>query len=196
MKYLALLTLAAACAAQTPRPAGLYAVFETSEGTFAARLYEKETPNTVRTFVALAEGRTQWYDAAAKQFVKRPFYRDMIFHRVVPREAIQAGDPTGIGNQPCGIRLRDEILPGLRFDRSGRLAIANGGEPDTGGCQFFITANVAPQWNGKYTIFGDVVEGQEVVMKISRMPVRAEKPITPVKLIRVTIERVERAKKK
>jgi cyclophilin family peptidyl-prolyl cis-trans isomerase len=197
MKSLALLIAAAACAAGQPaRQPGLYATFETSEGAIVARLYEKEVPNTVRTFVGLAEGRIQWFDSTTKQFVKRPFYQNMIFHRVVPRDAIQAGDPTGMGNQPCGIRLRDEFLPGLRFDRSGRLAVANGGEPDTGGCQFFITANVAPQWNGKYTIFGDVVEGQDVVSKISRVPVREEKPITPVKLIRVTIERIEKAKKK
>ena len=79
--------------------------------------------------------------------------------------------------------MRDEFLPGLRFDRSGRLAMANSGKPDSGGCQFFITANVAPQWNGKYTIFGQVVEGLDVVTKISRVPVRGDKPVTPVKLI-------------
>ena len=196
MKSVTLLIAAALSAsAQTARPAGLYATFETSEGKFVAQLYEKDTPNTVRTFVALAEGRMQWFDTTTKQFVKRPFYRDMIFHRVVPRDAIQAGDPTGEGNRSCGVRQKDEFLPGLRFDRSGRLAIANGGEPDTGGCQFFVTANVAPQWNGKYTIFGHVVEGQEVVTKISRVPVRGEKPVTPVKLINVTVERVQSAKK-
>ncbi len=196
MKSLALFILSTVCAAAQPaRPTGLYATFETSEGTIVARLYEKETPTTVRTFVGLAEGRVQWFDTVEKKFVKRPFYRDMIFHRVVPRDAIQAGDPTGEGNRPCGIKLRDEFLPGLRFDRSGRLAVANGGEPDTGGCQFFITANVAPQWNGKYTIFGQVVEGMDAVNKISRVPLRGEKPITPVKLVRVTIERVESANK-
>lgn len=191
MKHFVLLTLAAVCAgAQTARPAGLYATFETSEGTIVARLYEKETPDTVRAFVGLAQGTLPWYDTTVKKFVKRPFYRNMIFHRVVPRDAIQAGDPTGAGNQPCGVKLRDEFLPGIRFDRSGRLAIANSGNPDSGGCQFFITANVAPVWNGKYTIFGQVVEGEAVVAKISRMPVRDEKPVTPVKLIAVTIARV------
>jgi len=196
MRHLAIfMALAAAAAGQAPRPAGIYAVFETSEGTIVARLYDKDTPNTVRAFVGLAEGTLPWYDTAVKKLVKRPFYRDMIFHRVVPRDAIQAGDPTGEGNQPCGIKQRDEFLPGLRFDRAGRLALANSGDPDSGGCQFFITANVAPQWNGKYTIFGQVVEGQDVVAKISRVPLRGDKPVTPVKLIAVTIERVMPAKR-
>ena len=72
--------------------------------------------------------------------------------------------------------------------------MANGGNPDSGGCQFFVTANVAPQWNGKYTIFGQVVEGLNVVEKIARLPVRNEKPVNPVKLLSVTIERIKTAK--
>lgn len=196
MKYLAILTLAAAaCAAQTPRPSGLYATFDTSEGTIVARLYEKETPDTVRAFVGLASGTMPWFDAATKKFIKRPFYNGLTFHRVMPRDVIQAGDPTGAGTYNCGIKLRDEFLPGLRFDRPGRLAIANSGSPDSGSCQFFITANVAPQWNGKYTVFGDVVEGQDVVAKISRMPVKGDKPVTPVRLIAVTIERIKSEKR-
>jgi len=183
--------LAACAAAQTPRPPGVYALFETSEGAFAARLFEKETPMAVRTFIGLAEGTIAWYDPAVKKLVKRPLYQDITFHRIVPRDAIQAGDPTGLGAHNCGIHLRDEFLPGLRFDRPGRLAIANSGQPDSGGCQFFITANIATTWTGKYTIFGQVVEGQDVVHKISRVPVRDEKPVTPVKLIRVSIERVK-----
>lgn len=195
MKYLALLTLAAACAAQTPRRSGLYATFETSEGTIVTRLYEKETPNTVRTFVGLATGTLPWFDATTKKFIRKPFYNGLTFHRVMPREVIQAGDPTGVGTYNCGIKLRDEMLPGLRFDKAGRLAVANSGTPDSGSCQFFITANVASPWNGKYTIFGEVVEGQDVVAKISRLPVREEKPVTPVRLIAVTIERVKSEKR-
>jgi peptidyl-prolyl cis-trans isomerase A (cyclophilin A) len=170
----------------------VYAIFETSEGTIVARLYEKETPAAVANFIGLAQGTTAWYDPAVKKLVKRPLYRDITFHRVVPHEAIQAGDPTGLGTHNCGIRLRDEFLPGLRFDRPGRLAVANSGQPDSGGCQFFITANIETTWNGKYTIFGQVVEGQDVVQKISRVPVRDEKPVTPVKLIGVSIERVKK----
>jgi peptidyl-prolyl cis-trans isomerase A (cyclophilin A) len=193
MKRLFLIAAVAACAAaQTPRPPGVYAIFETSEGTIVARLYEKETPAAVANFIGLAQGTTAWYDPAVKKLVKRPLYRDITFHRVVPHEAIQAGDPTGLGTHNCGIRLRDEFLPGLRFDRPGRLAVANSGQPDSGGCQFFLTANIEILWNGKYTIFGQVVEGQDVVQKISRVPVRDEKPVTPVKLIGVSIERVKK----
>src|SRR5215208_5994185 len=103
MRHLVVLTaLAASASAETARPPGLYATFETSEGTIVARPYEKETPNTVRAFTGLAQGTLPWYDTTVKKFVKRPFYRDMIFHRVLPRDAIQAGDPTGQGNMPCG----------------------------------------------------------------------------------------------
>jgi cyclophilin family peptidyl-prolyl cis-trans isomerase len=196
MRHLAVIAaLAAAALAQTPRPAGLYAVFQTSEGTFTARLFDKETPATVQNFVGLAQGTVAWHDPETHKMVKRPLYRNITFHRVVPRDVIQAGDPTGLGTHNCGFKIRDEFLPGLRFDRSGRLAMANSGGPDSGGCQFFITANVAPQWNGKYTIFGQVIEGMDVVEKISRVPVRDEKPVTPVKLVGVTIERIKPEKR-
>ena len=114
---------------------------------------------------------------------------------MIPHDVIQAGDPTGLGTHNCGVTIRDEYLPGLRFDRAGRLAMANTGNPDSGGCQFFFTANVETPWNGKYVIFGQVVEGQDVVEKIARAPVRNEKPITPVKLLSVEIERIKPVKR-
>ena len=191
MNRLLLLTLTAACAlGQTPRPPGLYAVFDTSLGTITARLYEKEAPVTVRNFVALAQGTKAWVDAETRKRVLRPLYNGITFHRVMRGVMIQSGDPTGTGRHACGVTVPDEFLPGLRFDRSGVLAMANTGNPDSGGCQFFITEGPMSQWNGKYTIFGQVVEGQEVVQKISRAPSREEKPLEPAKLARVTIERV------
>ena len=196
MKHLALsLALAVFAHAQAPRPAGLYAIFHTSEGTFTARLFEKETPGTVQNFVGLAQGTTAWLDPQTHKKVKRPLYQNITFHRVVPHDIIQGGDPTGLGTHNCGFTIRDEFLPGLRFDRSGRLAMANTGNPDSGGCQFFITSNVESQWNGKYTIFGRVIEGQNVVDKIASVRVHEEKPVTPVKLISVTIERVQSVKR-
>jgi cyclophilin family peptidyl-prolyl cis-trans isomerase len=123
-------------------------------------------------------------------------YDNITFHRVVPGEMIQSGDPSGTGGHNCGFTIEDEFLPGLRFDSSGRLAMANTGKPNSGGCQFFITVNPMRVWNEKYTIFGVVVEGQDVVSKINRGPVRAERPVNPVKLISVTIERVGPVKKK
>ena len=166
-QFPALLAAAAALFAQTPRPPGLYAVFHTSLGDIAARLYEKETPLTVKNFVALARGEKPWRDPATRSAVKRPLYSHIRFHRVLQGEMIQAGDPTGRGDHNCGVTIRDEFLPGLRFDRPGRLAMANTGEPDSGGCQFFITEQMMPVWNGKYTIFGQVTSGMDVVNKIS-----------------------------
>lgn len=188
---LLLVLLAAALPAQKPLPNGLYAVFETSMGTFKARLYEKDTPIAVATFVGLATGTRPWFDPAIKKMVRRPLYNDITFHRVVAEEMIQAGDPTGTGHHNCGFTIRDEFLPGLRFDRPGKLAMASTGAPDSASCQFFVTVSNMQQWDGKYTIFGVVVEGEDVVERINRVPTSADQhPITPVKLITVLIERV------
>ena len=189
MRLLVVLALCAGAFAQKELPPGLYAVFRTSEGTITARLYEKETPITVQNFVGLAMGTKAWADPVSRKFVKRPLYDNITFHRVMPAEMIQSGDPTGKGTHNCGITIRDEFLPGLRFDHAGKLAMANTGAPDSGGCQFFFTGGPMSQWNGKYTIFGYVVEGQDVVDKIARAPVRDEKPVDPVKLLSVTIDR-------
>ncbi len=169
---------------------GLYAVLQTSAGNITALLYEKYTPVAVTNFLALAQGSKTWRDAKTGAMVKRPLYENITFHRVIPGVAIQSGDPTGTSAHNCGVTIRDEFLPGLRFDTPGRLAVANTGNPDSGGCQFFITASAMPEWNGKYTVFGEVVAGMDVVSKISRAPVRDEKPVDPVKLIGVTIERI------
>ena len=181
--------LAALAFGQKPRKPGLYAVFNTSMGVITAQLFEKDTPNTVKTFVGLATGTQPWLDPETHQPVKRPLYNNITFHRVVGGEMIQSGDPTGKGTHNCGFTIRDEFLPGLRFDQAGRLAMANTGNPDSGGCQFFITVGPMPQWSGKYAIFGQVVQGQDVVEKINHAKVRDEKPLEPVKLISVTIER-------
>lgn len=195
MKLLSSVVLIAALSwAQSPenRPPGLYATFITSKGDITAKLYEKYTPIAVRTFVGLAQGTRAWRDPKTGAMVKRPLYNNLTFHRVLPGEMIQSGDPTGVGTHNCGIRIRDEILPGLRFDRGGKLAMANTGDPNTGGCQFFITADPVVQWTGKYTIFGDVVSGQDVVEAISHAPVKGDKPLDPVKLTTVVIERVQK----
>lgn len=189
LPVLLLLAVAAWPQKLPPKP-GLYAVFDTSEGAITARLEEKYTPLAVKNFVGLAEGTKPWLDPKTHKWVTRPFYNGLTFHRVVREEMIQAGDPTGIGNHDCGITLRDEFLPGLRFDTPGRLAVANTGKPDSGGCQFFITDQAVPRWNNNYTIFGQVVEGQAVVSKINRKPVRGDRPVDPVVLRAVTIRRV------
>lgn len=174
---------------------GLYAIFNTSEGAITARLYDKYTPRTVANFVALAQGTKPWRDPKTGAMVGRSLYENITFHRVIPEVAIQSGDPTGTSAHNCGVTVGDEFLPGLRFSAPGRLALANNGNPDSGGCQFFITAQAMPTWDGKYTIFGEVVAGMDVVSKISRMPVHGEKPVDPVKLMNVTIQRIDKAKK-
>lgn len=187
---------ALACAQDTPKlKPGLYAIFNTDAGAITALLYDKYTPATVANFVALAQGTKPWRDVKTGQMVKRPLYENITFHRVIPGDAIQAGDPTGTSAHNCGVNVKDEFLPGLRFSSPGRLAMANTGNPDSGGCQFFITDQPMPQWDGKYTIFGEVVAGKDVVSKISNAPVHNEKPVTPVKLISVTIERVSKGPK-
>lgn len=187
---LVFLLLAAVCLPAQSLPDGLYAVFNTSMGKITARLYEKDTPVTVANFVALAQGVKATLDPKTNTMVKRRLYDNITFHRVVRGEMIQSGDPTGTGAHNCGFRIRDEFLPGLRFDSAGKLAMANTGDPDSGGCQFFITFSPMRSWDGKYTIFGIVVEGQDVVAAINRAPAHGDKPVTPVKLTSVTIERV------
>jgi peptidyl-prolyl cis-trans isomerase A (cyclophilin A) len=195
--FIGLIALAAAIGAQNPplKP-GLYAVFQTSEGVITASLFEKNTPIAVQNFVALAQGTKAWKDPKTGAMVKRPLYDNLTFHRVIAGVMIQSGDPTGTGAHNCGITIPDEFLPGLRFDRAGRLAVANTGAPDSGGCQFFITTDGMAQWSGKYTIFGEVVSGLDVANKISHGRVKGERPVDPAKLIGVTIERVGPASKK
>ena len=198
MKRLACIFLfAALAAAQKPHTLkpGLYAVFNTAAGSITALLYEKYTPATVANFAALAQGTKPWLDPNTGKMVRRPLYENITFHRVIPGVAIQSGDPTGTSAHNCGVKIRDEILPGLLFSSPGRLAIANTGAADSGGCQFFITDAPMTQWDGKYTIFGEVVEGMDVVSKIARAPVHGEKPVEPVKLINVTIERIAKGQK-
>jgi cyclophilin family peptidyl-prolyl cis-trans isomerase len=185
-------------AGSAPVPArepGLYAIINTSMGTITAQLYEKDTPVTVRNFVALARGTKPWKDPKTGAMVAKPLYDNITFHRVIPGFMIQTGDPTATGAHDCGITIKDEILPGLKYDRPGRLGMANIGRPNSGGCQFFITEvpyaglNPAPG-NSGYTIFGQVVDGQDLVGKIARVPRDGnDKPKTPVRVISITIKR-------
>jgi len=190
MTRFTLFLLAAGWVSAQQQPNGLYAIFHTSMGNITARLYEKDTPMTVANFVALAQGTKATLNPKTRTMVKAPLYNNITFHRVVHGEMIQSGDPTGTGLHNCGFTIRDEFLPGLRFDGAGMLAMANTGAPDSGGCQFFITSNAMRSWNGKYTIFGVVVAGLDVVSKINEAKVRGDKPVEPVKLISVTIERI------
>lgn len=180
-------------AAAAPLPDGLYAIMTTGDGVIKVKLFEKETPVTVRNFVGLAKGTKSWKDPKGVM-VRKPLYNNITFHRVMMDGMIQAGDPTGTSSHDCGIKIKDEIVPALKFDQPGRLAMANIGSPNTGGCQWFITvAPKIPQYDGGYTIFGQVVEGQDIVKQISRVPVRPDGSglaTKPVKLVSVVIQRV------
>jgi peptidyl-prolyl cis-trans isomerase A (cyclophilin A) len=195
-RFIMLVALAAALGAQNhPLKPGLYAVFQTSGGTITALLYEKYTPIAVSNFVALAQGTKPWKDPKSGAMVKRPLYNNLTFHRVLPGLMIQSGDPTATGSHNCGVTIPDEFLPGLRFDRAGKLAVANTGAANSGGCQFFITTEAMSQWTGQYTIFGEVVSGLDTADKISHARVKGDRPVDPAKLIGVTIERVGPAPK-
>lgn len=171
-------------------PNGLYAVFTTSEGVITAKLYEKYTPKSVENFVGLATGTKAWRDPQTGAMVKRPMYDNITFHRIIRDEMIQSGDPTGTSSHNCGFTIPDEFLVGLTFNTAGKLAGANTGQPDSGACQFFITAGPVTRWNGAYTIFGEVVSGMPVVLAINHAPLIGDKPVKPARLISVTIQRV------
>ena len=176
------LGLATPALAQGKRGPGVYATFHTSMGQIVCKLYEKEAPKTVANFIGLATGTKQWTHPLTKSKKKTPLYNRTIFHRVIPEFMIQGGDPLGRGTGGPGYRFEDEIVPTLKFNRPGRLAMANSG-PNTNGSQFFITEVPTSHLNGKHTIFGQVVSGQSIVRKIARAKGK-------VKLEKVTIERV------
>lgn len=178
-------------AAKKKLPAGTYAVFDTSLGKIVCRLFEKEAPNTVANFVGLAEGTKEWTDPKTGQKVKRPLYDGLVFHRVIPDFMIQGGDPLGNGTGGPGYKFADEFSPALKHEKPGRLSMANAG-PNTNGSQFFITEKATPWLDGRHTIFGEVVEGMDVVSKIVKVPKSQDgrdRPLTDVVMKKVTILR-------
>ncbi len=168
--------------------AGTYAVFTTTEGKITVRLFETEAPITVKNFIELAEGAKEWAHPTSRVKSKDKLYDGTIFHRVIPDFMIQGGDPTGTGMGGPGYRFQDETKGSPhRFDKPGKLAMANSG-PGTNGCQFFITVAPTPHLTGNHTIFGEVVEGQDIATKISLVKTAAQdKPIKPVVLESVSI---------
>jgi len=172
------------------RQPGTYAIFNTSEGTIVCRLFEKEAPKTVANFVELAEGKREWTHPVSRQKSNNKLYDGTVFHRVIPDFMIQGGDPAGNGTGGPGYKFEDETKGSPhRFDKKGKLAMANAG-PNTNGSQFFITVAATEWLTGNHTIFGEVVEGQEVVDKISKVSRdRQDRPVKPVVLESVTIER-------
>jgi peptidyl-prolyl cis-trans isomerase A (cyclophilin A) len=173
------------------RQPGTYATFNTSEGTIVCRLFEKEAPKTVANFAELAEGKREWTHPTSRKKSKDRLYDGTIFHRVIPDFMIQGGDPQGTGTGGPGYQFEDETRGSPhKFDVKGKLAMANAG-PNTNGSQFFITVAPTTWLTGKHTIFGEVIEGQDVVEKISLVPRGAsDRPRKDVVLQSVTIEKV------
>lgn len=169
---------------------GTYAVFNTSEGKIMVRLFEIDAPVTVKNFIELAEGKREWTHPVSHAKSSDKLYDGTIFHRVIPDFMIQGGDPAGTGTGGPGYRFQDETKGSPhRFDKPGKLAMANAG-PNTNGSQFFITVAPTPWLTGNHTIFGEVVEGQDVVVNISKVARNSQdKPHKAVVLESVAIER-------
>ena len=163
-----------------------YATLVTSKGTIKVRLLPDHAPMTVDNFVGLATGAKEWRDPRDGKKKTEPMYDGTVFHRVIPEFMIQGGDPTGTGTGGPGYEFEDEVAGGPGFSKPGYLAMANAG-PGTNGSQFFITEAPTTWLTGKHTIFGEVIEGMEVVNEIARVPRdKRDKPNEDV-----VIERVE-----
>ena len=171
------------------RPTGTYAIFETSLGNIVCRLFDKEAPKTVENFIGLAEGTKEFRDPISGKKEKRAYYDGLTFHRVIPQFMIQGGCPQGDGRGGPGYTFTDEFHPSLRHNKPGKLSMANAG-PNTNGSQFFITVVPTPHLDNRHSIFGEVVEGQDVAVKISETSRDGmDRPRVPVTM-KVRIERV------
>ena len=147
-------------------------ILETTLGTMKLRLFDDKAPKTVQNF---------------KDLVNKGFYDGTIFHRVIKNFMIQGGDPTGTGTGGPGYKIPDEFGLGLKHDKKGILSMANSG-PNTGGSQFFITLVPTPWLDGKHAIFGEVIEGIDVLEKIGTTPTSpGDRPKTEVKIIKARI---------
>jgi peptidyl-prolyl cis-trans isomerase A (cyclophilin A) len=179
-------TLDEALAELPAGPGPLRAILDTDLGTMTCTFYPDEAPIGVANFIGLARGRRAFRDPATNQWVRRRYYDGLTFHRVIPGFVAQGGDPLGSGFGGPGYKFANEIA-GLTH-KAGTLAYANAG-PNTNGSQFYICETPQPQLDSGYTIFGECAP-VSVVTAITSVPTDAkDKPLTPIKLNKVTITR-------
>jgi len=167
----------------------LTATLETSKGDIEIRLFEEKAPRTVENFVGLATGEREWTHPETGETVDGPLYDDVLFHRVIEGFMIQTGDPTGTGRGGPGYEFDDEFHPDLRHDGPGTVSMANSG-PDTNGSQFFITLDAQPHLDDRHAVFGEVIDGMDVVEEIGAVETDGnDRPTRDVSLENVEIHR-------
>ena len=165
------------------------ATLNTNLGPIKVDLYGHQAPKTVKNFVGLATGEIEWTHPGTGEKSNDPLYNGVVFHRIIPGFMIQGGDPLGQGTGGPGFNFGDEFHPKARHDKAGILSMANSG-PNTNGSQFFITLGPTPHLDNRHSVFGEVVEGLDIVKKIGAVPTgRQDRPATPVVINKVTIER-------
>ncbi len=168
----------------------MFAIFETNKGNFKVKFFNETATKTVENFVSLAEGTKEWTEPKTGEKVKKPFYDGLTFHRVIKNFMIQGGCPLGTGTGGPGYRFEDEFTAGApKHDKPGILSMANAG-PNTNGSQFFVTTVATPWLDGRHTVFGEVVEGMDVVHAIENSKTGSQdKPSEPIIVNHVKIVR-------
>ncbi|MFN3696071.1 MAG: peptidylprolyl isomerase [Pseudobdellovibrio sp.] len=167
----------------------MYAHFQTNKGNFKVKLFADKAPKTVENFVSLAEGTKEYTDPKTGQKMTKPFYDGLVFHRVIKDFMIQGGCPLGTGTGGPGYRFNDEFHPELKHNKPGLLSMANAG-PNTNGSQFFITTVPTPWLDNRHAIFGEVVEGYDIVDQIGKTKTGPmDRPVEPIVIEKVTISK-------
>jgi len=172
-------------------PDDLSATLHTSMGDISVVLFGDRAPNTVENFVGLATGDRAWVDPETGDATDEPLYEDVLFHRIIEDFMIQTGDPEGTGRGGPGYQFEDEFHDDLSHDGPGVLSMANAG-PDTNGSQFFITLEATPHLDGRHSVFGEVVDGMDVVESIGSVETDdGDRPLEDVVLESVTVSTSE-----
>jgi peptidyl-prolyl cis-trans isomerase A (cyclophilin A) len=166
----------------------MIAEFETNMGNFKVKLNSEKAPKTVENFAGLADGTKEFTDPKTGEKVKRPFYDGLVFHRIIDGFMIQGGDPKGDGTGGPGYKFDNETSKDMPH-KKGVISMANAG-PNTNGSQFFITLAPQPSLDGSYSVFGEVIEGMDVVEKIGHVKTMpGDRPVEPVVMKHVKIVR-------